>query len=68
MPHSKDQKIEMVVNFVNHHPESTVSLRVARELLGESPIQRHHGHINELRSELEAAEEWILDNYYYLIK
>jgi hypothetical protein len=66
--HTKDQKIEMIVNFVNHHPESTVSLRVARELIGDSPVRRELGHITELRSELEAAEEWVVDSYYYLVK
>lgn len=68
MKHAKDQKIEIIVNFINDHPESTISLRLARELLGESPIQRHHGHLTELRSQLEAAEEWVIDNYYYLVK
>ena len=59
----KGREIEEIIYFVQHHPESVVSRRIYREILGEAPAV-----IKELHDKLEIADEFTIEGYNYLIR
>jgi hypothetical protein len=64
----KGREIEEIIYFVQHHPESVVSRRIYREILGEAPAQINNAVIKELHDKLEIADEFTIEGYNYLIR
>lgn len=65
---NKSEKIESILSFVKRYPESTASLKISRETMGEAPLNFGLGHLSNLRLELEVADDWVVDGYFYLVK
>lgn len=60
--------IQPIIDFIANHPESTVSRRICRETLGETPQRITAEVIGKLRYQLEVADEMVVEGYHYLVR
>ncbi|MBA2132874.1 hypothetical protein [Capillibacterium thermochitinicola] len=65
---NKQREIEEIIQFVQNHPESTVSRRIYRETLGEAPARIDSAVLRQVRDKLEIADEFTIEGYNYLIR
>lgn len=65
---SKILKIQAIIRFIAQHPQSTVSRRICRELLGAGMEQLQQEFAAELQVNLENIEDKTIDSYYYLVR
>lgn len=65
---SDSVKIEAIVNFIAKHPQSTVSLRICRETLGEARERVDQEFAADLTANLTTSGTSRIDSYYCLIR